>query len=145
MERWRANRQARERIPEPLWDAAVKVAGRYGVHRTAKSLRLDYYSLKRRLEREAAEKEAAAKGAVRAKGPAAKRPDARKSGVTSSKTLASDVAATFMELPAPAWTVRGECVLELERPGGATMRVHLKGVPASEVVAIGRGLWQVPP
>jgi hypothetical protein len=131
------------RIPEPLWAAAVKAAGRHGVHQTARALRLDYYSLKRRVEREAGEKAAAAKGAARAKGPAAKRRDARKSGVGA--VHASAGTATFVELPAPAWAVCGECVLELERPGGATMRVHLKGLPASDVVAIGRGLWQVQP
>jgi len=31
----------------------VKLAGKYGLHRTAKALRLDYYSLKKRVERDA--------------------------------------------------------------------------------------------
>ena len=121
----------------------MKVAGRYGIHRTAKALRLDYYSLKRRVEREAAEKEAAAKEAARAKEPAAKRRDARKSGVGASQ--ASVGTATFVELPSPAWAARGECVLELERPGGTKMRVCLMGLPASDVAAIGRSLWQAEP
>ena len=47
---WRRNRKVRTRIPEPLWVAAVKVAGEYGVHRAAKVLRLDYYRLKTRVE-----------------------------------------------------------------------------------------------
>ena len=140
MERWRGTRRARARIPEPLWGAVVKVAVRYGIHRTAKALRLDYYSLKRRVEREAGEKAASAKGAARAKGPAAKRRDARKSGVGASQ--ASVGTATFVELPAPAWAVCGECVLELERPGGTKLRVCLKGMPAADVAAIGRGLLQ---
>ncbi|MCX7425403.1 MAG: hypothetical protein NTW96_07225 [Planctomycetia bacterium] len=59
-ERWRRTRQSRSRIPEPPWAAAVKVAGGYGIHRTAKAMLLDYYSLKRRVEREAGESEAAA-------------------------------------------------------------------------------------
>jgi len=120
----------------------VKVAGQYGVHRTAKALRLDYYSLKRRVEGEAGEKEAAGKGAVRAKGAAVKRPDARKSRVASQ---ASAGTATFVELAAPAWAACGECTLELERPGGTKLRVCLKGVSAADVAAIGRGLWQVQP
>jgi hypothetical protein len=53
-DRWRRTRKTRSRIPEPLWTSAVKVAGRYGIHRTAKALRVDYYSLKKRVEREAA-------------------------------------------------------------------------------------------
>ena len=37
-ERWRRTRKVGTRIPEPLWAAAVKLAGRYGIHRTAKTL-----------------------------------------------------------------------------------------------------------
>ncbi len=143
LERWRGRRRPRTRIPEVLWAAAVQVAGRYGIHRTAKALRLDYYSLKRRVEREAAEKEAAAKKAARAKEPAAKRRDARKAGVGASQTPVE--TATFVELPSPTWAARGECILELERPGGTKMRACLKGMPAADVAAIGRGLWQVQP
>jgi hypothetical protein len=123
------------RIPEPLWAVAVKVAGRYGIHRTAQALRLDYYSLKRRFEREATEKETTTER------EAAKGRGARKSGVGVSKTPAA-AAATFVELSSPAWSSCGECTLELERPGGTKMRVHLKGLPASDLAAFGRSLWQ---
>ncbi len=41
-ERWRSERKsATERIPEPLWAAAVKVAAKLGVYRTGDSLTLD--------------------------------------------------------------------------------------------------------
>ena len=53
-ERWRRTRKVRTRIPEPLWAAAVRLAGRYGIHRTAKVLRVDYYALKKRVEQDAA-------------------------------------------------------------------------------------------
>ena len=49
-ERWRRTRKVRSRIPEPLWAAAVKSAAKYGIHRTAKALRVDYYALKKRVE-----------------------------------------------------------------------------------------------
>jgi len=49
-ERWRQTRKVRSRIPEPLWASAVKVAGTYGIHRTAKALRVDYYALKKPVE-----------------------------------------------------------------------------------------------
>jgi hypothetical protein len=49
-ERWRRTREVRSRIPEPLWASAVKVAGTYGIHRTARALRVDYYALKKRVE-----------------------------------------------------------------------------------------------
>jgi hypothetical protein len=38
------------RIPERLWTLAVKLAESHGLSRTASVLRLDYYTLKKRLE-----------------------------------------------------------------------------------------------
>jgi hypothetical protein len=145
LERWRGTRRAGARIPEPLWSAAVKVAERYGIHRTTKALRLDYYSLKRRVEREASEKEAAVKDVAQAKRAAAERRDARKSGVGVARTAAVPAPARFVELPVSAWAACGECTLELERPCGTKLRVCLKGMSAADVAAIGRGLWQVQP
>jgi hypothetical protein len=46
---WRKSSKPRTRIPENLWDAAVRAAAEYGINRTAKTLRLDYYNLKKRL------------------------------------------------------------------------------------------------
>jgi len=116
-ERWRRTREGRSRIPEPLWTSAVKVAGRYGTGRTARVLRVDYYSLKKRVE-----------GA-----PAA----------TASKVPAGAAGATFLELPAPVWPGCGQCTLELENASGAKMRVHLKGVEAPDLAALSRSFWQV--
>jgi hypothetical protein len=48
---WRETRKTGERIPEPLWRAAVKLAATCGLNRTARFLKLDYYSLKKRLDR----------------------------------------------------------------------------------------------
>ena len=47
---WRESRVAGQRIPETLWESAAKMAAQYGVSRTAGFLKLDYYSLKKRLE-----------------------------------------------------------------------------------------------
>jgi hypothetical protein len=47
---WREERVAGQRIPESLWDSAVKMAMEHGVSRTASLLKLDYYSLKKRAE-----------------------------------------------------------------------------------------------
>ena len=49
-ERWRRTRKPRTRIPESLWAAAVEIAGFYGLHRTARAIPVEYYSLKKRLE-----------------------------------------------------------------------------------------------
>jgi hypothetical protein len=124
-ERWRRTHKARSRISEPLWVAAVKLAGRYGLHRTAQVLRVDYYSLKKRIEREAV--------------PAGAR---RHTASNASKAPAKGAGAAFVELPAAAWAGAGECTLELEDADGAKMRVHLKGFAAPDLAALSRSFWQ---
>ena len=39
---WRATRKVGTRIPEPLWELAVELARKYGVSRTAATLRVSY-------------------------------------------------------------------------------------------------------
>lgn len=118
-ERWRETRKVRTRIPESLWDAAVKMAGRYGVCQTAKTLRVSYYALKERAQKEA---------------------DC--SGDTSPE---NDNEATFVEWAVPSRSDSAECVLEWEDAAGAKMRVHLKGLDAPDLVALSRSFWGVEP
>ena len=115
-EGWRRTRKVRSRIPESLWASAVKLAGKYGIHRTAKALRVDYYALKKRVE-----------GA---------------SAGTASNVRAGAAGATFLELAPPAWAGSCECTLELEDVGGAKMRVHLKGFATPDLAALSRSFWQ---
>jgi hypothetical protein len=119
-ERWRQTREGRSRIPEVLWTSAVKAAGRYGLNPTARALGLDYKSLQRHV----------AVAAGRSDGP-----------IRSAKP-GREAPATFVELASPV--VPGglaECVLELENAGGAKMRIHLKGVPVTDLAALSRSLW----
>ena len=53
-EDWRRTHPERARISDSLWTAAVKAAGSHGICRTAKTLRVDYYSLKQRLAQSSA-------------------------------------------------------------------------------------------
>jgi hypothetical protein len=121
-ERWRRSRKVRTRIPEPLWASAVKLADRYGIHRTAKALRVDYYALKKRVEQNAG-----SASAQQDRAPAA------------SNMVAE---AEFLELPTAAWPGSGECTLELEDAGGAKLRVRLKGFAAPDLAALTRSFWQ---
>ena len=50
---------------------------------------------------------------------------------------------TFVELSLPSPSAGGECVIEFDDDKGASMRVHLKGYEAPELVAFGRSLWNV--
>jgi hypothetical protein len=47
---WRGRRKAGERIPPPLWALAVRLVKTHGLSRTAATLGVDYYSLKKRAE-----------------------------------------------------------------------------------------------
>ena len=114
-ERWRKTRRLGTRIPERLWRSAVKMAGRYGINRTAGTLGIDYYSLKKRAQ---AHEVASRRGAKSRPGNAS--------------------IPTFVELP-PAQMDTTECILELEKASGTKMRVHLKGVPVPDVVTLSRG------
>jgi len=105
----------------------VKAAGKYGIHRTAKVLRVDYYALKERVEAVTSSVEtppSRGKSAARGK----------------SDRLA---AATFVELAPPLSGGVRECILELEAPGGAKMRVHLKGVEAPDLATLTQSFWGI--
>ena len=48
-EKWRCTRKKRGAVPERLWRMAVKLARKHGIYQTAKALRVNYESLKKRL------------------------------------------------------------------------------------------------
>ena len=112
-ERWRRTRKPRTRIPDSLWAAAVELAGTYGLHRTARALPVEYYSLKKRLEQES----------VAARGRDEPGP-----------------GTTFVELP-PMPTGACDCTLELEDTAGSKMRVHLKAATPPDLTALCRNFW----
>ena len=112
---WRRTRKIGSRIPEPLWSAAVNLAKAHGIHPTAKALGIDYYSLKKRLEKRSA----------------------------SRSKASSANGAAFVELVTPAQMAVQECILELEDVEGTKMRIHLKGIEAPDLAALSRSLWGV--
>jgi len=111
-ERWRGTRKAHARIPDSLWDAAARMAGTYGISRTANVLRVNYHALKKRLGR----KTAAASGQE------------------------AEGEARFVELTPFAPSGSCECLLEWE-DGGAKMRIRLQGVGMPDLAALGRSFW----
>jgi hypothetical protein len=102
------------RIPERLWASAVKLAASHGLHPTASALRLDYYSLKKRLERAA----------------------------VAPSALQAECGPPFVELTAPGASGLREWSIDFESPAGARMRVHVKGDDALDVLALGRSFWK---
>jgi hypothetical protein len=47
IEQWRQRHRPRARLPDELWREAAKLGCAYGINRTARALRLDYYALKK--------------------------------------------------------------------------------------------------
>ena len=113
-QKWRDCNKRGKRIPKPLWLAAAKVASEIGVNRTARFLRLDYYSLKKQI--------AALQGSS-----------------SNGKRPATEQTA-FVELPAPLTLLR-ECTIELQDGRGSSMRMHFKGTEYPDIVGMGRSFW----
>ena len=63
-----------------------------------------------------------------------KRVEARNSDSTS-------VPPAFIELSPPSLAASGECVVEFEDGAGASIRIHLRGCDAPDLVALGRSFW----
>jgi len=112
LERWRQTRQHRCPIPEALWFASAGVARDFGLGRTARALRLDYYTLKKRID---------------------------------ALVPPASAESQFVELIAPSSAAAAECTVEMEHPGGAKMRIHLKGAGVPDWAALSQAFWGVAP
>jgi len=121
-ERWRQTRKVLSRIPEPLWAAAVKVAGASGISHTAKTLGVNHQALKKRI----------AEAATISDGPGRAAADQRFASMPA-----------FLELAPPMRTGSCQCTLELEDASGAKMRVHLQSVEAPDLAALSRSFWEL--
>ena len=124
-ELWRRTRQGRARIPERLWTSAVKLAATYGLCRTARTLGLDYNALKQRVESAGLNDSPA--------GPTPRRKKPARCASTAKKS-AQNPAMTFVELTPLERPGAPECIVELEDPGGAKMRIRLTGRQSPEMV-----------
>ncbi len=113
-EAWRRAHAPRSRIPDSLWRAAAKMAGRFGLCRAARALRVEYYALKRRVTPSAAE--------------VSGRPDL-------------GPATTFVEWPTPMLGGTCVCRLELEDAAGSKMRIQLTSASPPDLAAISRSFW----
>lgn len=116
IERWRSTRPRRMPMPEPLWTLAANLASRYSVAQVSRFLRLDYYSLKERVQ-----------------------PAARSEAAAIQET--TPARATFIELPPLTTATTSECSIELEHPRGPRMRIHVKGPTLPDLAALTRTFW----
>jgi hypothetical protein len=117
-EHWRATRPKRGRIPEALWEAAVDLTRDYAISRVAKTLRLSYTDLKRRVHNK-----------IPAEAPAVK----------------ADAVADFIEIEMPISKegsgLRRECIVEMEDGQGDRMRMCFAGGVPFDPLELGRAFW----
>ena len=114
-EAWRKRRGCRGRIPEALWEAAVGLCREHSFCEVSRSLRLNYNGLKNRT------------------------PKARDMGLVVGKRS----ALGFVKLDFGAPIVPSECLVEMEAPNGAKMRMTFRGAPRDfDPVELGRVFWR---
>jgi len=112
---WRKRRHCRSRIPESLWQAAIGLCQEHSICEVARTLRLNYNGLKNRVTR------------AKERNPVVgQRPD-----------------LGFVRLDLGAPVTSSECLVEMEAPNGAKMRMSFKGVPRDfDPVELGRAFWR---
>ena len=110
-EQWRKARSRGDRIPDRLWDLAVKAARKHGPYKSASTLRLEYTALKRRM------------------------PDGDVKAARKSK---APRVPSFVELTRTAAVSTPECVAWVEDTSGAKLRIDLRGLDAAQIGRLAR-------
>jgi hypothetical protein len=114
---WRSTHAVRSRLPEELWAAAVELLQRDGIDATARALDVDKPSLRKWAGR---------------LNPAQSPRTRRRS---QAKQRANALPA-FVELLASGSGTGTSCLVEVESPRGAKLRLELKGMQASELAEL---------
>lgn len=138
---WRSTHAVRSRLPEELWAAAVELVQRDGIDATARALDVDKPSLRKWAGR----LNPAAPQATRRKSQLKERANALPAHLssasgrlflgTSTRDLSKGVPA-FVELLASGSGGGTSCLVEVESPRGAKLRLELKGIQASELAEL---------
>ena len=108
-EYWRQTRKKRCPIPEKLWQAAESLYPEYSLYHISKALRLNYTDLKQRVEPK-----------------------------QSDFNLPSIDASEFIEVKVNSAIRPAECLVEMQDPIGAKMRMHFKGDAGLDLLELGR-------
>jgi len=109
---WRKTRERCSPIPETLWSSAVELAREHGLHRTARALRLNYYSLKKRLSS------------------------------VDDATCRPQREATFVELLPPGVAGPSACTIEMENAQGGKMKIQLQGLGGPDLAVLINSFWK---
>ena len=119
LNQWRQDHNGRGRIPAVLWAEATRLAREHGLHKTARLLGLDYYSLKKRMQTESA-------------------PESK---AEPSPAMDLPTSPAFVELQPIFPSAAFECILELQNAQGTQLKLHLRGSSAPDLMALSSVFW----
>ena len=108
-EYWRQTRKKRCPIPEKLWQAAESLYPEYSLYHISKALRLNYTDLKQRFEQ-------------------------KQSAFIPPSIHPSEFIELNIDSPIPP----AECLVEMEDPYGAKMRMQVKGGARLDLIELGK-------
>jgi hypothetical protein len=103
-------------MPEPLWEAAVASARQHGVWAVSRALRVNYQSLRSRVE-----------------------------GLAGGERGGASAATSFVELDGAqvlGTPERGATTLELARPDGARLTIRLEGRGDLDLAGLVEAFWR---
>ncbi len=112
-ENWRETKNGHPRIPEALWTRAIELSADYSVNKIARALRLNNMDLKKRVD-----------------------------STSGGQKPAKIAKPSFVELDSSLAPLGPECVLEFEQPGGARMKISIKGQAADALAALSEAFWR---
>ena len=97
-EEWRRNKKRQERIPQALWEAAASLSGQHSAHEISKLLHLNHTDVRDHIRE-----------------------------YRGNKGIQMPKEAAFVELGMISQATESECTVEMERPGGAKIKICFKG------------------
>ena len=115
--KWRKGQPRNGRLPDWAWAEAVDAALSHGVHRISQAVRINYYSLKRRVLAEENQR---------------------------SPEKQPETKPVFVELEVGR-PLRGGCVravLQLEDAEGKKLSIHAESTSAADLATLSRALWR---
>jgi hypothetical protein len=116
---FRSTHPVRSRLPEELWAGAAKLARRDGIEAMAQALDVDRPSLQKWANRFAPGAEAKPRKLRRQRQP-----------------RIDPATPAFVELLAGTTGAAESCLVEVESPRGAKLRLELKAIPTSELAEL---------
>ena len=112
---WRKRRRCQSQIPESLWEAAVELCKEQSIWEVSRALRLDYNVLKRRVH----------------------------GNPETDLSVGQHPDLGFVKLDFGTPRMPSECLVEMEAPNGAKMKMFFRGVLREvDPVELSRAFWR---